>query len=57
VVEKPTIDRFLFDLVEALKTLPYGKEHIDVHEEQQITVNCSDGNLIIRFDAQPPGII
>jgi hypothetical protein len=57
MADKPSIDRFLFDLLERLRTLPYAREHIDTSKEHQITVHCSDGSLVMRFEELPPGIL
>jgi hypothetical protein len=51
--EKPTIDKFLFDLVETLDNLPYAKEHIDSHREDQITVSCQEGSVFLKVERQP----
>jgi hypothetical protein len=57
MIEKPTFQEFLNDLVHCIETLPYAEEHIQIWEEGQITIKCTEGTLVLRATAQPANLI
>jgi hypothetical protein len=57
MVEKPTYQEFLNDLIQCLDTLPYAEEHIDVWQEGQITIKCQEGTIVLRASVQPAGLV
>jgi hypothetical protein len=53
MIEKPTFQQFLDDLVRCLETLPYAVECIGVRPEGQITIKCQEGTIVLRASRVP----
>jgi hypothetical protein len=57
MIDKPTIQQFMDDLVDYLETLPYAEEHIQIWAESQITITCKEGTLVLSAAVQPSGLV
>jgi hypothetical protein len=56
MVDKPTSQQFVDDLVRSLEALQYAT-HIRIWPEGQITIDCKDGTLILRASIRPTNVI
>jgi hypothetical protein len=57
MVEKPTFQEFLDDLVRCLRALPYGVEYIRIWPEGRITITYKEGTLFLKTSVQPSNIL
>ena len=53
MIDTPTFQQFLDDLVRSLETLPYAVECIRLRPEGRITIKCKEGTLILKASIQP----
>jgi hypothetical protein len=57
MIEPPTFQEFLDDLVRSLCALPYAVECIRIQPEGRITIHCKEGTLLLKASIQPSQLV